>query len=71
MTQKFEPFPPTGQNSKKTENCFKAEKEKHGKRKKGTYVEILVFVLNGYFGRKYYGNFLKIHCENKIQYLAD
>ena len=34
MSRKFEPFPPTGQNSKKPENCFKAEKEKHGKRKK-------------------------------------
>lgn len=51
MSRKFEPFPPTGQNSKKPENCLKAEKEKHGKRKKGTYVAILVSLLNGYFGK--------------------
>jgi len=61
MSRKFEPFPPTGENFKKLENCFKAEKEKHGKRKKGTHVAILVFLLNGYFEKKYYGNFSKIH----------
>lgn len=65
MSRKFEPFPPTDQNSKKPENWFKAEKEKYGERKEHTWL------LNGYFGKKYYGNFLKIHCENKIQNLAD
>ena len=37
MSRKFEPFPPTGQNSKKLENWFKAEKEKHAERKEHTW----------------------------------